>query len=120
MNPHDDGIGGDEYVDWLIEAGYPILRIGDFSEWLQRFESGLRALPDRQRLHSVLPMFLLPNSKDLPPPEPIRGALAPTDRFRAAVREAKIGVDKNSPDIPHISPQIIVKYVTDLQRLGLL
>ena len=23
MNPHDDGIGLDEYVDWLIEAGYP-------------------------------------------------------------------------------------------------
>ena len=34
MNPHDDGIGLDEYVDWLIEAGYPIQRIGDFGEWL--------------------------------------------------------------------------------------
>ena len=30
MNPHDDGIGLDEYVDWLIEAGYPIQRIDDF------------------------------------------------------------------------------------------
>ncbi len=40
MNPHDDGIGLDEYVDWLIEAGYPIQRIGDFDEWLQRFEAG--------------------------------------------------------------------------------
>ena len=49
MNPHDDGIGLDEYVDWLIEAGYPIQRIGDFGEWLQRFETALRALPDRQR-----------------------------------------------------------------------
>ena len=49
MNPHDDGIGPDEYVDWLIEAGYPIQRIGDFGEWLQRFETALRALPDRQR-----------------------------------------------------------------------
>ena len=54
MNPHDDGIGFDEYVDWLIEAGYPIQRIGDFGEWLQRFEAGLSALPDRQRQHSVL------------------------------------------------------------------
>ena len=24
MNPYDDGIGLDEYVDWLIDAGYPI------------------------------------------------------------------------------------------------
>ena len=57
MNPHDDGIGLDEYVDWLIEAGYPIQRIDDFGEWLQRFETGLRALPDRQRQHSVLQML---------------------------------------------------------------
>ncbi len=63
MNPHDDGIGLDEYVDWLIEAGYPIQRIDDFGEWLQRFEAGLRALPDRQRQHSVLQMLLLRNSE---------------------------------------------------------
>ena len=49
MNPHDDGIGLDEYVDWLIEAGYPIERIDDFDEWLVRFEAALRALPMRQR-----------------------------------------------------------------------
>ena len=119
MNPHDDGIGLDEYVDWLIEAGYPIKRIGDFGVWLQRFESALRALPDRQRRHSVLEMlqFLLHTAKQLQPPEPTRGSFAPTDRFRAAVREAKIGSDK---DIPHVSAPIIIKYVTDLQLLGLL
>ena len=76
MNPHDDGIGLDEYVDWLIEAGYPIQRIDDFGEWLQRFETALRALPDRQRQHSVLQMLLsLRNSKDLQPAEPVRGSL---------------------------------------------
>ena len=118
MNPHDDGIGLDEYVDWLIEAGYPIQRIGDFGEWLQRFETALRALPDRQRQHSVLQvLLLLRNSKHLQPPEPIRGSFAPTDRFRAAVQEAKIGPDN---DIPHVSAPIIIKYVTDLQLLGLL
>ena len=26
MNPYDDGIGLDEFVDWLIDAGYPIQR----------------------------------------------------------------------------------------------
>ncbi|MDT7720519.1 MAG: hypothetical protein QOE94_1530, partial [Mycobacterium sp.] len=116
MNPHDDGIGLDEYVDWVIEAGYPIQRIGDFGEWLQRFEAGLRALPDRQRPGTVLEL-LLRNSTYLQPPEPIRGSLAPTDRFRVAVQEAKIGSDN---DIPHVSAPIIIKYVTDLQLLGLL
>jgi thioester reductase-like protein len=120
MNPHDDGIGPDEYVDWLIEAGYPIQRIGDFGEWLQRFETALGALPDRQREHSMLQMLLLRNSQPVQPPEPTRGSFAPTDRFRAAVQEAKIGPDKDTPDIPHVSAPIIIKYVTDLQLLGLL
>ncbi len=73
----------------------------------------MRALPERQRQASLLP--LLHNYQR--PETPIRGSIAPTDRFRAAVQEAKIGPDK---DIPHVTPEIIVKYVTDLQLLGLL
>lgn len=120
MNPHDDGIGLDEYVDWLIEAGYPIRRIDDFAEWLQRFEANLGALPDRQRRHSVLPMLLASNSQRLQPLKPTRGCSAPTDRFRAAVRAAKVGSDKDNPDIPHVSAPTIINYVTNLQLLGLL
>nr|WP_234834970.1 non-ribosomal peptide synthetase [Mycolicibacterium stellerae] len=118
MNPHDDGYGLDEYVDWLVEAGYPIQRVDDFAEWLQRLEAGLHALPDRQRQHSVLPLLmLLRNSPHLQPRKPKCGSYAPADRFRAAVRDAEIG---RANDIPHISPAIITKYVTDLQLLGLL
>ncbi len=113
MNPYDDGIGLDEYVDWLIDAGYSIQRVGDYASWLERFETTLRALPERQRQYSLLP--LLHNYQR--PDEPINGSMAPTDRFRAAVQEAKIGPDK---DIPHVTAPIIVKYITDLQLLGLL
>ena len=62
MNPHDDGIGLDEYVDWLIEAGYSIERIDDIGQWEKRFETALRALPDRQRQHSVQPVLVLRDS----------------------------------------------------------
>ncbi|MGO4443554.1 amino acid adenylation domain-containing protein [Mycobacterium sp. 2YAF39] len=119
MNPHDDGIGIDEYVDWLIEAGYPIERIADFGEWLSRFEAGLRALPDRPRQHSVLQLLLVvrEGASSVQAPPPTLGSYGPTDRFRAAVQEAKIGSDN---DIPHITAPTIVKYVTDLQLLGLL
>ncbi len=122
MNTHDDGIGFDEYVDWLIEAGYPIQRVDDFAEWLQRFESGLRALPDRQREHSVMGMLqlILEDSENLQPVEPVGSSYASTDRFRAAVQEAKIGPDSDNPEIPHITAAIIIKYVTDLQLLGFL
>ncbi|HYB35793.1 MAG TPA: carboxylic acid reductase [Mycobacterium sp.] len=113
MNPYEDGIGLDEYVNWLIDAGYSIQRIPDYADWLQRFETAMRALPDRQRQYSLLP--LLHNYQK--PSVPVCGSLAPTDRFRAAVQEAKIGPDK---DIPHVTPEVIVKYITDLQLLGLL
>ncbi len=113
MNPHDDGIGLDEFVDWLTDAGYALQRIADYADWLHRFEAALRGLPDRQRQYSLLP--LLHNYQQ--PQKPLRGSMAPTDRFRAAVQEAKIGPVK---DIPHISPAIIVKYITDLKLLRLL
>jgi fatty acid CoA ligase FadD9 len=113
MNPYDDGIGLDEYVDWLIDAGYSIQRIGEYDAWLQRFDTTLRALPERQRQASLLP--LLHNYQR--PSRPINGSMAPTERFRTAVQEAKIGPDK---DIPHVSPPIIVKYATDLTLLGLI
>jgi len=113
MNPYDDGIGFDEYVDWLIDAGYSIQRVGDYAAWLQRFETTLRALPERQRQYSLLP--LLHNYQH--PQTPINGSMAPTDRFRTAVQEAKIGPDK---DIPHVTEPVIVKYITDLELLGLL
>jgi fatty acid CoA ligase FadD9 len=113
MNPHDDGIGLDEYVDWLVDAGYSIQRVDEYATWLARFETALRGLPERQRQYSLLP--LLHNYQK--PDKPINGSMAPTDRFRAAVQEAKIGADK---DIPHVSAPVIVKYITDLQLLGLL
>ncbi|WP_020099637.1 carboxylic acid reductase [Mycobacterium sp. 360MFTsu5.1] len=113
MNPYDDGIGMDEFVDWLIEAGYPVARVDDYADWLARFETTLRALPDRQRQASLLP--LLHNYQQ--PSYPVPGSIAPVERFRAAVQNAKIGADK---DIPHIGAPVIVKYITDLQLLGLL
>jgi fatty acid CoA ligase FadD9 len=113
MNPYDDGISMDTYVDWLIEAGYPIARVPDYAAWLARFETALRALPEKQRQASLLP--LLHNYQQ--PEHPINGSLAPADRFRAAVQDNKIGPDK---DIPHISAPVIVKYITDLELLGLL
>ncbi|KAA1246773.1 carboxylic acid reductase [Mycobacterium simiae] len=113
MNPYDDGIGMDEFVDWLGVAGRPVQRIDDYGEWLQRFETALRGLPEKQRHASLLP--LLHNYQK--PTRAINGSMAPTDRFQAAVRDAKVGADN---EIPHISPQIIAKYISDLHLLDLL
>ena len=113
MNPYDDGIGLDEYVDWLIDAGYPIQRIADYDDWLQRFETACgpcrNSNASTRCCHCCTPTSN-PRSRSA-------GRSASTDRFRSAVQEAKIGPDK---DIPHVTPPIIVKYITDLQLLGLL
>jgi fatty acid CoA ligase FadD9 len=112
LNPHDDGISLDTVVDWLVAEGVPITRVADYHGWLARFESKLRALPDRQRQNSLLPLLHAYRE----PAEAIPGAGLPTDRFRAAVQAAKIGSDK---DIPHLSQALIRKYVNDLKALGL-
>jgi fatty acid CoA ligase FadD9 len=113
MNPHHDGIGLDEYVDWLIDAGYDIRRIADFDQWRERFECALHALPDRQRDNSLLPLMHAYRQ----PQKPIRGSVAPAGRFCAAVDGAQIG---SFGGIPHVTAPIIEKYITNLQLLGLL
>jgi fatty acid CoA ligase FadD9 len=113
MNPQDDGISLDVFVDWIIDAGHDIHGIDDYAEWLARFETSLRALPEKQRQHSVLPLL----DAYRKPEQPLRVAPAPTEVFRDAVQEAKIGADE---DIPHLSASLIDKYIADLQHLGLL
>jgi fatty acid CoA ligase FadD9 len=112
MNPYDDGVSLDTFVDWLIDAGHRIHRIDDHHDWLARFETALKALPEKQRQYTVLPLL----NAFREPEKPLRGAPAPTEVFHAAVRDAKIGADK---DIPHITTALIDKYVTDLHHLGL-
>ena len=118
MNPHDDGIGFDEYIDWLIAAGQPIQRVGDFASWLQQFEAGLRELPEQQRDQSVLQILLLMSGSDMLRPAqaaPVMSALS--ERFRAAVQDARVG---EGEDIPQITPPVITHYVAELARAGLL
>ena len=73
----------------------------------------MRALPDRRRQHSLLPLL----HKYEQAATPVSGSTVSTKRFRAAVQGVKLGTDK---DIPHVTPKIIVKYITDLELLGLL
>lgn len=113
VNPHDDAIGLDEYVDWMIETGCPIERIDDHDQWFARFDSALRNLPEAQRQASLLPL-LATYRHPLPA---TRGSFVPADRFRAAVADGAVGP---AGEIPHVGKPVIEKYLTDLEALGLL
>ncbi|MFC9472233.1 carboxylic acid reductase [Nocardia sp. NPDC056952] len=113
LNPHDDGISLDVFVDWLIDAGCHIDRIDSYDEWFARFETALRALPEPQRKHTLLPLL----DAYRRPGRPLPGSALPADGFHAAVRAAQIGPDN---DIPHLPADLIAKYVRDLTGLGLL
>lgn len=112
LNPHADDASLDAFVDWLTDAGYLIRRIDDYATWYSRFETALRALPDKQKQHSLLPLL-----HAFARPEPVDGTGLPADRFRAAVRRHGIGA---GGDIPHVTPALIQKYAADLKALGLI
>lgn len=113
LNPHDDGISLDSFVDWLIGSGLRIERITDFGDWHNRFATALRSLPEAQRQASVLPLI-----DAFAAPAPARPAFRNSaEKFRQAVRVARVG---DCHDIPQIPPHLIARYVDDLRGLGLL
>ncbi|MVU83905.1 AMP-binding protein [Nocardia sp. ET3-3] len=113
LNPHDDGISLDEFVDWLIESGHAVDRIDDYRDWFGRFETALRTLPEQQRAASVQPLLHAYRH----PGMPIPGSVLPAKRFQTAVQQAEIGPNG---DIPHLTKELIDKYVADLTLRGLL
>jgi fatty acid CoA ligase FadD9 len=113
LNTHDDGISLDTFVDWLIESGQHIERIDDYGQWFDRFEAAMKSLPEGQRKNSVLPLL----DAYARPAVPLDGALMPAEKFRAAVHSEMIG---GTGEIPHLTRELIEKYVADLHQLGLL
>ena len=80
-NPHDDGISLDTFVDWIIAAGYPDRTDRRLPDWLDRFETSMRALPERERAQSVLTVLDVYRE----PMPAIAGSLVPGTRFQTAV-----------------------------------
>ncbi len=108
-NPHDDGISLDTFVDWIIAAGHPIERIDEYATWLTRFETAMRALPERQRAQSVLTVLDVYRE----PMTAVAGSPVPGERFQTAVHGA-------GRAIPNLSKELIDKYLAGLERIGLL
>lgn len=107
--PHDDAVSLDDFVDWMIEAGCEIERIDNYSEWFSRFETAMRILPERQRQASLL-NILEPYRR---PQTASRRSVLPANRFHEAARNT-------GEEIPHLSADLIKKYISDLRQFDML
>jgi fatty acid CoA ligase FadD9 len=108
-NPHDDGVSLDTFIDWIIDAGHSIQRIDDYREWLTRFETAMRALPERQKQESVLAVLDVYRQ----PAAVLAGSPVPGVHFQTAVERA-------GHEIPHVTVELIGKYLADMKLAGLL
>lgn len=111
VNHHDDGVSLDSFADWVASAGYPVSRIGDYGDWLRRFEDKLRNLPEDQRNLSsinILGHFAHPHP-------PTDASPLAYDGFAAAVAQVPAG-----PELPHLTEEYIHKYLADMQAKGLI
>jgi fatty acid CoA ligase FadD9 len=101
---HDDGISLDTYVDWIESGGYPVQRVADHADWLQRFGDKLRNLPEEQRNRSSL--TILGHFAEQHEPHPPR---VTSTHFEAAVA-----------GVPHVTEAFIHKYLRDMVAIGLI
>jgi fatty acid CoA ligase FadD9 len=110
LNSHeDDGISLDSFVDWIRDAGYPVDGVPGYREWLDRFETKLRALPEDKRQHSSLSVI---DSLSQPAGNQ---PMASSRRFQEAVSKLPIG-----PEVPHLTQEFIFKCLDDMRQLGLI
>ncbi|MFV8819397.1 carboxylic acid reductase [Haliea sp. E17] len=108
-SPARQGVGLDEFVDWMIGAGCAIQRLDSYAAWLQHFETAMHALPEDRQQHSLLAL-LSPYAR---PQSTQMGSQLPSARFSAAIRAG-------DGDIPSLSSAMIEKYIADLRYIGLL
>jgi len=85
--PDDDGIGIGRVRDWLVEAGHPIRRTHSYGDWLTRFETTAAGTARKQRPRRCCRCCTTTRRRITRS----TGRSRRTDRFRAAVQEAKIG-----------------------------
>jgi fatty acid CoA ligase FadD9 len=112
-NNHDDSVSFDTIVDWLIEAGHRIERIGCYRAWFSAFSAALQALPPQQRKYSLLPLLQLYKQ----PIDRLHRAPLANEQFQFATREHAPAGDTI---IPPVTKELVLRYPENFRLHGLL
>lgn len=107
VNHHDDGVSLDSFVDWIASKGYPVARVDDHDDWMRRFESKLRNLPEQERQLSSLNIL-----EHFAHPHPAAASPLMSDSFVAAVESLGL-------EIPQLTEAYIHKYLEGMRTRGL-
>ncbi len=105
----DDGRSLDAFVDAIESAGYPLTRIQDHGEWVERFKEKLNALSDEDKQQSALEIMLAFSR-----PLRVHHDHVGCDNFKGLMKQLAVG-----PDVPNLSEQYIHKCIEDMRVLGL-
>ncbi|WP_437876472.1 thioester reductase domain-containing protein [Sorangium sp. So ce513] len=117
VNPHwDDGVSLDVIVAWVRSAGYRVERVDDYAAWYAAFRDRLMQLGEPQRHASPLPILHAWE-------RPARADGEVFDAERLLARLEQLAAQEGPDDLailPHVSEQLIHKYLDDMVALGLI
>ena len=83
----------DDFVEWIASVRPRVQRMDDYDDWFARFETALKALPEKQRQQSFLP--LLHQLRQPMPATP--GAAVSARSFHETVRRVGVGLQQRHP-----------------------
>ena len=110
LNYLDDAVSLDRFVDWIESAGYSITRIANHTEWYDRIETKMKALPEDQRQYSALNILMAFKQAHYGGPSWID-----SEHFKILVQSLD-----TLGSLPHLSEDYIHKYLEDLSLLGMI
>ncbi|WP_437622351.1 thioester reductase domain-containing protein [Sorangium sp. So ce1151] len=117
VNPHwDDGISLDVIVAWVRSSGYRLERVDDYAAWYAAFRDRLMQLDERRR--HLSPLAILDAWE-----RPARADGEVFDAQRLVTRLGQLAAREGTADLatlPHVTEQLIHKYLDDMVALELI
>lgn len=100
----NDGCSLDAFVDWMVQAGFPIHIVPDYHQWYKKFKLKLQQLDEPKKQNSILLLL-----HALTNPQNPEEALSGCENFKGLIKTI------NPPMLlPHLNEAFILKCIDDI------